>query len=234
MADIYYDIYITDQLIKGERSFKRMSDTSLVYEPIFNRYGYTTADYNASVQHYLERPDKFSKLLKEVQNRLEVRKVHLERELAEEQKRMFRWAFADSLEAYTADSIQSSGYYRTLRMIFFKPDTLVPSSPLPDTAFMERPQNIFTIFSDSLYRADENFRFYTTLGISLPDTVAASDTLETKMIPVIENKPKNKKNNKPGQRDSWWSPSESHSALRPAPAAYRERNGKKDTTKRGK
>ena len=43
MARIYYDMYMTDQGIKGNRHFDRLSDTLKVYEPIFNRYGKSVA-----------------------------------------------------------------------------------------------------------------------------------------------------------------------------------------------
>ena len=48
--------------------------------------------------------------------------------------------------------------------MFFQADTAVPSSPLPDSAFMERPQIPFLIFSDSAVMSDIDFAFYRTPG----------------------------------------------------------------------
>ena len=60
MARIYAEMLVTDQWINSTPSVKRMADTSLVYEPILEKYGYTTEDYRRSVEVYMDDPERYS------------------------------------------------------------------------------------------------------------------------------------------------------------------------------
>lgn len=71
MSDIYYDMFCIDQWIQDNSDMKKAADTTLVYEPIFNRYGYTTEDYDASVSYYLARPEKLVKITERTAKRFE-------------------------------------------------------------------------------------------------------------------------------------------------------------------
>lgn len=164
MAKIYYDMYMTDQAVKENVRFRRMTDTLLIYEPIFNKYGYTSEDYTRSVNIYLVKPEKMERIFEDTRTMLDKREAQLKIILEAEGKRSRKWTILDSLEILTADGISSGRFYKTLRMMNFKPDTLVPMSPVPDTSFMERPQNPFMLFNDSAMNADSKFEFYKTLG----------------------------------------------------------------------
>lgn len=63
MAEIYAEMFLADVWLSDNPKCRTMADTSLFYEPIFRKYGYTTADYDASVRKYLENPEKFGKVL---------------------------------------------------------------------------------------------------------------------------------------------------------------------------
>lgn len=71
MADIYYDMFMADQQIREDQVLRNQADTMLVYEAVFNRYGYDTDDYLHSVRHYLKDPERFSKLMQTVGDRLQ-------------------------------------------------------------------------------------------------------------------------------------------------------------------
>ena len=63
MSLIYADMFLADQwLIPRTDEFKR-ADTMRFYEPIFEKYGYTTEDYCYSVSHYLKDPRRFAKVI---------------------------------------------------------------------------------------------------------------------------------------------------------------------------
>lgn len=64
-SEIYADMFIADEWIRTHDQYRRQADTTLFYEPIFRRYGYSFADYNASVQHYLKDPVRFSKVFRQ-------------------------------------------------------------------------------------------------------------------------------------------------------------------------
>ena len=160
MSMIYYDIYMTDEAVQSNYRFKRMADTMRIYEPVFNKYGYTTDDYNRSVVYYLERPDRFEDVFVKTKNMLEIRKSQLQKILQLEGKRPKRWELIDSLELYTADSIHAGIIYKNMRIMFFKPDSILPGSPVIDSSLIKRPVNQFLIFSDSALNADKYFIFY--------------------------------------------------------------------------
>ena len=65
MTKIYADMFIADQLINADRVARNMADTSFVYEPIFEKYGYTSDDYRASMAYYINDPDRFARILRE-------------------------------------------------------------------------------------------------------------------------------------------------------------------------
>lgn len=85
MVQIYADMLMADQWILENTSERRTADTSLFYEPIFNKYGYSTEDYQYSLHQYLKKPDKFDKLVTKVNDNLEERKKCLENQLSSDQ-----------------------------------------------------------------------------------------------------------------------------------------------------
>ena len=62
MVLIFHDMFLQDQQVRGDISMRRVADTSLVYEGIFNAYGYNTDDYLHSIRIYIQNPEQMSKL----------------------------------------------------------------------------------------------------------------------------------------------------------------------------
>ena len=71
MEDIFYLMFLQDQKIKQDRSFRQMADTSLVYEGILESRGYDTDDYLYSLHEYLAEPEKMEKIMGNVAERIE-------------------------------------------------------------------------------------------------------------------------------------------------------------------
>lgn len=71
MEEIMYQMLIQDQQIKRDFSLKTRADTCLVYESIFEEFGYDTDDYLYSLDYYLEDPSRFEKVMEKVAERLE-------------------------------------------------------------------------------------------------------------------------------------------------------------------
>ena len=65
MAQIYAEMMITDQWLQMEPDVRRMADTSLIYEPILQKYGYDSEMYRRSVYSYLDDPERFARILRE-------------------------------------------------------------------------------------------------------------------------------------------------------------------------
>ena len=53
MEKIYHDMFLVDQWVMESEDRRRQADTSWLYEPIFEKYGYTVEDYRTSVNFYL-------------------------------------------------------------------------------------------------------------------------------------------------------------------------------------
>lgn len=64
MAEIYAEMLMADQWVAEHSNTRKQADTSLVYEPIFQKYGYDTEDYRASVAHYMKDPERYSRILR--------------------------------------------------------------------------------------------------------------------------------------------------------------------------
>ena len=58
MTKIYVEMFVADQRIASSPEMRRTADTSWVYEPIFEKFGYNSDDYRASVAHYINDPDR--------------------------------------------------------------------------------------------------------------------------------------------------------------------------------
>lgn len=79
LAKIYAEMLLTDQWIVNTPNIRLIADTSLVYAPIFEKYGYDTDDYRKSVDHYMDDPERFAKILRETGEILDDRMVALEK-----------------------------------------------------------------------------------------------------------------------------------------------------------
>ena len=70
LVRIYEDMFMADQWLQSKEDLKDAADTTWFYERIFRKYGYTFKDYNASINYYIDKPDKFAKVFTKVQTEL--------------------------------------------------------------------------------------------------------------------------------------------------------------------
>lgn len=71
MVDIYCDMFMADQQVREDDMSRTAMDSLLVYEAVFEKYGYDTDDYMHSLRHYLKDPERFAKVFEEAAARLE-------------------------------------------------------------------------------------------------------------------------------------------------------------------
>lgn len=71
LAKIYADMLVMDQWIQNKPGLRTIADTSLVYEPILEKYGYDSEDYQYSVEHYMNDPERYSRILRTTASILE-------------------------------------------------------------------------------------------------------------------------------------------------------------------
>lgn len=70
MVEIYSEMFMRDQIIRTSAEYRKVADTSLVYEGIFRAHGYTTDDFLYSVRYYLRDPNRMAKIMEEVSARM--------------------------------------------------------------------------------------------------------------------------------------------------------------------
>lgn len=70
LSRIYHDMFLADQWLRDHPAARKAADTTLVFDPIFRRYGYTFEDYDRSVHYYLDRPEQYAKILDRADARL--------------------------------------------------------------------------------------------------------------------------------------------------------------------
>lgn len=92
LAKIYAEMFVTDQWIQSKPGLRTIADTSLVYEPILEKYGYDSEDYQHSIDHYMDDPERFSRILRSTAGILDkeikaLRKKQTEMKLHEEEKK---------------------------------------------------------------------------------------------------------------------------------------------------
>ena len=71
LVDIYTDMFMADQVVRENDTPRTAMDSLLVYEYVFEKYGYDTDDYMHSLRYYLRDPERFAKVFEEVAERLE-------------------------------------------------------------------------------------------------------------------------------------------------------------------
>lgn len=80
MAEIYAEMYVLDQWLDDNRSLRREADTSLVYAPVLDKYGYIYDDYLNSVDVYMKDPTRYSRILRRTSEILGSRLTELKAE----------------------------------------------------------------------------------------------------------------------------------------------------------
>lgn len=168
LAKIYAEMLVTDQWIQNSSDVRRIADTSLVYEPILEKYGYTSEDYQLSVDHYMNDPERFSRILRSTSRLLdeqlkELRRRQHQMALAAKQRRDIKAIELPELEHFV-NAVES---YRPLDWA----DTL--KIELDSVYFVHSIKRL--PYTDTVYEGIRLIVAADTLAVK--DTVIVSDTL---------------------------------------------------------
>ena len=112
LMKLYTEMYLADQWLRDNPDLRRAADTTLFFDPIFRRHGYTFEDYDRSVHYYLDRPEKYGKLLNKAADR--IRKESAELQKVADEEREYRREIEHMLRLYqrqdlSTDSLRWSG-----------------------------------------------------------------------------------------------------------------------------
>jgi len=64
LQKIYMDLFLADEWLGSHDEYSDRADSTLLYEPIFRKYGYNTYDFRASVYFYLKDSHRFGKIIR--------------------------------------------------------------------------------------------------------------------------------------------------------------------------
>lgn len=170
MSEIYADMFTADQWISQNYKASRVADTTMVYEAIFEKYGYDSEDYRKSVDHYIQDPDRFARILRQTVLVLEDRMADQKAELRK--LKSLQAAQPDITFEFDFDSIWmfENGYPRlagrdSLEYFVGKQEYFILDlKPLADPEEVSGPEIYFP--QDSLITPDP-----------VTDTLTAGDTL---------------------------------------------------------
>ena len=164
LADIYMEMFMTDQWISDTPGMRMIADTSLVYEPILAKYGYDKLDYIHSVDFYMNDPERFARILRSCMDNLDKRISALQKK----QKQM-------EIEAEAAKTLER-----------FRQDYSF------DEYFPYLSDEPYVHYYDSLSFEADSFQVYRLVAIERADTlydrlemIVRSDTLS--VVDTIAN-----------------------------------------------
>lgn len=182
MAEIYAEMLMTDQWITNTPGMRMIADTSLVYEPILEEYGYDHLDYLKSVDYYMNDPERFSRILRTSGELLDKRLADLKEkkrllELEQENlKKLLMYQNDYSLEEYFP-YLADEPYVHYYDSLTFELDSCRVYKLIPietaDTLY-DRIEMIIRV--DSLAVVD---------SLTVSDTLAVKDSIQVKE-PVAE------------------------------------------------
>lgn len=163
LTDIYYDMFLLDQQVREDPDLRKQADTTLVYEAVFNKYGYDTDDYLLTLNQYLKDPERFARVLEDVSKRFQDQVAGLDKEIERLDRlagllRVKQAPIDSILSIFGRDSVyvglprvvrDSSRYGALFRLTEIRPDTLmVPADSVKtdslkvDTVAVEVPEKL--------------------------------------------------------------------------------------------
>ncbi len=172
LAEIYAEMLMTDQWISGTPDLRRKADTSLVYEPILESYGYSTDDYMKTVEVYMDDPERFSRILRTTVAVFDKKLKGLEKRKAEIEKMEALEKMRESMKIEIEVDIDELNPYMFKEPYVHYYDSLAVEA---DSSGIYRFGNIDR--GDTIYR---NLRMIILDTLQTKDTLMVADTMEAK------------------------------------------------------
>ena len=167
MAEIYAQMLIVDQWVNENPRTRAVADTTLVYEPVFESYGYTTEDYRASLEHYMKDPERYSRILRRTTEILDERIAVLqELKKIEDRRKAIKPYKIDPFRLYYNRSVQKQWEFGDSLSV--EVDSLVP------------------VLEMHLYETSDTT--YDGLNMIIrTDSLAVKDSIAVKDAPAVKN-----------------------------------------------
>lgn len=172
LAEIYAEMMLVDQWIMNNPGNRHIADTSLVYEPVLERYGYTSADYRKSVDVYMNDPERFSRILRTTTEILGEKLSALEDQKKEIEHQEALRKLRESLKIKVEIDMGEYFPYLDEEPYVHYYDSLAVE---PDSLWIYRMRNIDR--ADTIYR---DLRMVILDSLQVRDTVTVKDTISVK------------------------------------------------------
>ncbi len=159
------EMFLTDLILERDGTLGRLADSTLVYPPILEKYGYTTEQFLATLDHYASRPARFKSLLTQLRRNINAERTAYNEQLSyiARQKEL-----VDRFNAWLKDSVPD------IHDLVFKQSLL---RILPPDSSQLQP---WRMDRDSLYK-DPALRLLPVI-----DTLSHKDS-----VPLYLSRPKN-------------------------------------------
>ena len=70
MEMLYTDMFLADQGLRDHPKYRAMADTTLFFDPIFEKHNITFEDYDASLKYYVSKPELLAEITQKASARL--------------------------------------------------------------------------------------------------------------------------------------------------------------------
>jgi Domain of unknown function (DUF4296) len=160
---ILSEMYLADQFIESHQQFRAQADTMQVYSAIFKKYGYTSAEYEKSVQYYLQRGDLYKTVNQKAREILVHKNNKLKQLLDLKRGVLNSWWATDTIRTLTIEQLYQNPYLRSVKWIVVPRDTIIWQ--MKDSILTDIPHNITWwnnnmdfIFNDSVIKKISNIQ----------------------------------------------------------------------------
>jgi len=73
MVKICEEMILADCWLDDNMEVSLKADTTLFYEPVLRKYGYTTEDFKAALTYYLANPEKFARVFEKAKKDMDAK-----------------------------------------------------------------------------------------------------------------------------------------------------------------
>ena len=70
MEMLYTDMFLADQWLRDHPKYRAMADTTLFFDPIFEKHNITFEDYDASLKYYVSKPELLAEITQKASARI--------------------------------------------------------------------------------------------------------------------------------------------------------------------
>lgn len=182
LSKIYAEMLVTDQWILATPGMRMIADTSLVYEPILEKYGYDSDDYRKSIDVYMDDPERFARILRTTGEILKdrIKELGKQQRLLELKSKLPKLVYDIDWGEYFP-YIFEEPYVHYYDSVSFEPDSAlwiyrIQSIERADTIY----DRLRMVVLDSLFVMDSVPQLD---SLSLKDTLAVVDSLR---VPEME------------------------------------------------